>query len=190
MAAPGVLMLNVALGRPERARSAWEELRPTFDVDALENDGVLQVFDPAQRLCWTSPTATSGDCTTPAGDATTFGYDVRGNRTLVTLPSGTTSSYGFDAENRMTSAKVPTVSDPSSRQFQVLAGGAQRVADGTNGSGVCDGSPCGPFTADAAVHVDVAGRAGVPGSGVTAVTGTVTVSSPGWGWVGSDQPER
>lgn len=33
-----VLMLNVALGRPERARSAWEELRPTFDVDALEGD--------------------------------------------------------------------------------------------------------------------------------------------------------
>ncbi len=33
-----VLMLNVALGRPERARPAWEELRPTFDVDALEGD--------------------------------------------------------------------------------------------------------------------------------------------------------
>lgn len=26
-------------------------------------DGTLQVFDPAQRLCWTSPTASGGDCT-------------------------------------------------------------------------------------------------------------------------------
>mgnify|MGYP003377579657 CR=1 FL=1 len=82
-------------------------------------DGVLQVFDPARRLCWTSETATGGDCGTPPADSTTYGFDERGNRTSMTYPSGTTASYGFDAGNRMATAAVPAAS-PSQRVRSVL----------------------------------------------------------------------
>ena len=113
-----------------------------FDYDPAGNlvensDGTLQVFDPAQRLCWTSPTATSGDCTTPASDATTYSYDASGNRTTKTLPSGTEATYGYDAENRMTTATVPDQISPESNQFVLLI--PARVVDTTNGTGTCDG---------------------------------------------------
>lgn len=170
--------------RDRVATTTTEDFGFDAATNLIDNDGVLQVFDPAQRLCWTSPTAATGACATPADDATSFGYDARGNRTSKTLPSGTTASYGFDAENRMTSAEIPTVYDPGSRQFQLLAAGATRVADGADGTGSCDGSPCGTLVADAQVDVDVAGQGSIPATGVTAVTGTVTVTDPnGDGWL-------
>jgi hypothetical protein len=122
-----------------------------FGFDAATNlvdaDGVLQVFDPAQRLCWTSETGTGGDCGTPPADATTYGFDERGNRTSMTYPSGTTASYGFDAENRMTSAVLPSANwDTETRQFVTLT--PARIADTTTGAGTCDGAPCAPLVAD------------------------------------------
>ncbi|HEX8780838.1 MAG TPA: DUF6531 domain-containing protein, partial [Nocardioides sp.] len=67
-------------------------------------DGTYQVFDPAQQLCWTSPTA-SGPCGTPAADATVHDYDARGNRTASARPDGTTATYGYDQENRLVSLR-------------------------------------------------------------------------------------
>jgi YD repeat-containing protein len=158
-----------------------------FGFDAATNlvdaDGVLQVFDPAQRLCWTSDTATGGDCGTPPADATTYGYDERGNRTSMTYPSGTTASYGFDAENRMTSAVLPSANwDTETRQFVTLT--PARIADTTTGAGTCDGTPCAPLVADDPVAITVAGQGGVPATGATAVALTVTVTDPdGDGWL-------
>ncbi|MBP7631417.1 MAG: hypothetical protein KA758_13265 [Acidimicrobiales bacterium] len=158
-----------------------------FGFDAATNlvdaDGVLQVFDPAQRLCWTSETATGGDCGTPPADATSYGFDERGNRTSMTYPSGTTASYGFDAENRMTTAELPAASwDTETRQFVTLP--AARVADTTTGAGTCDRAPCAPLMADDPVAITVAGAGGVPATGVTAVALTVTVTDPGGdGWL-------
>ncbi|MBP7630334.1 MAG: hypothetical protein KA758_07775, partial [Acidimicrobiales bacterium] len=158
-----------------------------FGFDAATNlvdaDGVLQVFDPAQRLCWTSETATGGDCGTPPADATTYGFDERGNRTSMTYPSGTTAAYGFDAENRMTSAELPSANwDTETRQFVTLT--PARIADTTTGAGTCDGAPCAPLVADDPVAVTVAGAGGVPATGATAVALTVTVTDPdGDGWL-------
>jgi RHS repeat-associated protein len=158
-----------------------------FGFDAATNlidaDGVLQVFDPAQRLCWTSPTVTSGDCATPAADATTFGFDARGNRTSMTYPSGTTATYGFDAENRMTTAVLPTGSgNDEFRQFVTLT--PARIADTTTATGTCDGVACDTLVANDPVAVTVAGQGGVPATGATAVALTVTVTDPvGDGWL-------
>jgi RHS repeat-associated protein len=67
-------------------------------------DGTHQVFDPAHQLCWTSPTA-SGPCATPAADATTYAYDLRGNRGLMERADGSTVEYGYDQENQMVSLR-------------------------------------------------------------------------------------
>jgi RHS repeat-associated protein len=158
-----------------------------FGFDAATNlvdaDGVLQVFDPAQRLCWTSATATGGDCGTPPADATTYGFDARGNRTSMTYPSGTTAAYGFDAENRMTSAVLPSANwDTETRQFVTLT--PARIADTTTGAGTCDGAPCAPLVAEDPVTITVVGAGGVPATGATAVALTVTVTDPvGDGWL-------
>jgi RHS repeat-associated protein len=157
-----------------------------FGFDAATNlvdaDGVLQVFDPAQRLCWTSQTAPGGDCGTPPADATTYGYDARGNRTSMTYPSGTTATYGFDAENRMTSTVLPTTwQDDTARQYVPVP--ASRIVDTTTGSGTCDGAPCARLAADDPVAVQVTGVGGVPATGVTVVVVSIIASgttSDGW----------
>jgi RHS repeat-associated protein len=147
-----------------------------------KTDGTLQVFDPAQRLCWSSPTASSGDCTTPSTDATTYAYDASGNRTTKTAPSGTESTYSYDAENRMTSATVPDAFSPESNQLRLVT--PARVADSTTGTGTCDGAPCATLDAADPVEVQVAGVGGVPATGAVAVTGTITAIDPvGDGWI-------
>lgn len=153
-----------------------------LDHDAAGNltrteDGTLQVFDPAQRLCWSSPTATTGTCGTPATDATVYGYDARGNRTASTTPDGDTTTFSYDQENRMTGARIPTAED-SGGSFVSLA--PSRVADTRGaGSGVCNGGTCDRLGAGASMTVQVTGRGTVPVSGVAAVTGTITIASPG-----------
>ena len=194
--AKGLVTSVTAAGAVAGANQSWDydardRLTTTgseaFGFDAATNlvdaDGVLQVFDPAQRLCWTSDTATSGDCGTPPADATTYDYDVRGNRTSMTYPSGTTAIYGFDAENRMTSSVLPTTwQDSESRQFVTLT--PTRIADSTTGTGTCDGAPCGGLVADDPVALTVAGVGWVPATGASAVALTVTVSDPdGDGWL-------
>lgn len=55
-----------------------------YSYDSASNQtsgsGLLKVYDEVHRLCWTSPTATTGECDTPAVDATEFTFDARGNR--------------------------------------------------------------------------------------------------------------
>jgi RHS repeat-associated protein len=158
-----------------------------FGFDAATNlvdaDGVLQVFDPAQRLCWTSQTVEGGDCGTPPADATTYGYDARGNRTSMTHPSGTTATFGFDAENRMTSAVLPTTwQDDTARQYVPVP--AARIVDTTTGAGTCDGAPCARIAAGDPVAVKVTGVGGVPATGVTAVVVSIIASgTTGDGWL-------
>ena len=151
----------------------------SFGVDPAGNlvegpDGNLGVFDPAQRLCWTSPTATGGGCSTPAADATTYDYDDAGRRTAMTLPSGTTASYGYDGAGRLASATVPTTTEAADRQYQTLA--AAVVANTATGVGSCDGATCSTLVAADPVEVRVGGVGGVPATGVVAVTGTITVT--------------
>jgi len=80
-------------------------------------DGRLQIFDPSQQLCWTSPTATTGTCASPAANATTFDYDDRGNRIEMLEADGTLSTYEFDQANRLVGAEV---SDATGDQYHVV----------------------------------------------------------------------
>jgi RHS repeat-associated protein len=140
-------------------------------------DGRLQVFDPAQQLCWSSPTATTGTCATPTGDATIYGYDQLGRRSTETTPGGNVTSYGYDQANRLTTATVPDRGVPTDGQYRPLVPGASRVADTTVGAGTCGGSPCARLAAGATA-VQVSGVGNVPGSGAVAVAGTLTVVNP------------
>lgn len=145
------------------------------------SDGRLQVFDPAQQLCWTSPTATTGTCTTPASDATTYSYDALGNRTGKTTPGGNQSAYEYDQANRLTTVTVPDAGIQSSGQYKGLTGGASRVADSTNVTtpGTCSGSACARLSANDSVTVQVTGVGNMPSSGAIAVSGTITAINPG-----------
>ena len=78
----------------------------TWDYDDADNltitsDGTDQVFNVGNQLCSTA--ATAGTCNTPAGGATTYTYDTRGNRTVKTppAPAGATT-YTYDQANRLT----------------------------------------------------------------------------------------
>lgn len=93
-------------GYDERDRLVTENAA-TFGYDPVGNlverpDGTLQVFDPAQRLCWTSPTATGGDCTTAApSDATIYDYDARGNRVAERPADGVARTLTYDQADRL-----------------------------------------------------------------------------------------
>lgn len=64
-------------------------------------DGATQAFDAAQQLCWSSPSGTSGTCGSAPGDATTFTYDARGNRTAAASTIGSTA-FAYDQASRLT----------------------------------------------------------------------------------------
>ncbi|MFN8018818.1 MAG: FG-GAP-like repeat-containing protein [Acidimicrobiales bacterium] len=79
----------------------------SFGLDVASNvtrtgSGRLQVFDPAHQLCWSSPTATSGTCASPAADATTYSWDARGNRATMTTADNTVRTHTYDQANRLT----------------------------------------------------------------------------------------
>src|SRR5690606_2198113 len=97
-------------------------------------------FDPAQRLCWTSPTATAGDCTTPPADATTFDHDTLGNRTSELAPDGTATALGFDQANCLADVSV---TEPVGGEGQYHQIPSTRIVDTRNGTGTCTPSPCG-----------------------------------------------
>ena len=140
-------------------------------------DGSLQVFDPAQQLCWTSPTVATGTCGSPAADATTFGYDARGNRTAENGPAEDGSvAYGYDQANRLSSAAVTAGLDGGSGQYHEIA--SKRIADTRNGTGTCLPSPCAKAQTGTPVSITV-GTAGspIPSSGVSAVAATVSIPS-------------
>lgn len=138
-------------------------------------DGALQVFDPASRLCWTSDTAASGTCATPAADATTFAYDAKGNRTGQQPHQGRGSTYGYDQANRLTSAAVPS----GYGDGQMVTFSPIKVLD-TRATpvGACSPSPCGRLAANATVTVTPGGVGGYASSGVGAMWATIRVHNP------------
>lgn len=140
----------------------------------LTEDGTLQVFDDAQQLCWTSPTATSGSCGTPSGDATTYDYDARGNRTGATPPAGgVASEYSYDQENRLTSATVPSTRGT----YQAIT--PSRVLDTATTTGSCPGGTCTRLAANQTITVQVTGQGNVPVDAVAAVNVSLGAVSPG-----------
>ena len=157
----------------------------SYDYDDAGNltelpDGRLQVFDPSQQLCWSSPTATSGACATPPGDATVFDYaDDRGNRTSMTDPDGTVSNYAYDQANRLTQADV---TDATGDQFHPIDQTTVMDTQAGYATGKCPNTTaeCLPFT-DANGHlrtVQIAGEAGLPAAGeIEAVMLNVTVKN-------------
>lgn len=79
----------------------------SFAYDPASNlteteDGRLQVFNPAQQICWTSPSVASGTCGTEPEDATSFDYDARGNRTTVIGEDNDRRTHTYDQANRLT----------------------------------------------------------------------------------------
>ena len=77
--------------------------------------GGAQGFDAASQLCWSTPSAPSGSptCSSPPAGATTYGYNVQGDRTSATPASGPASSYSYDQANRLTSVQA-TPATPAS----------------------------------------------------------------------------
>jgi RHS repeat-associated protein len=144
-------------------------------------DGTLQVFDPAQQLCWTSPSVTSGNCAEPPADATTYTYDERGNRLTETPPAGPATTYGWDQANRLTSVEVPSP-DALEGHYTSGTGGGSRILDTRAGSqiGLCPTSTpaCITIPSDGTLTVQVTGQGGVPITGIDSVALTVTALNP------------
>lgn len=136
------------------------------------SDGHLQVFDPAQRLCWAS-TTTSGSCLSPSSDATTYSYDARGNRTGQAPAHSAPSTYGYDQANRLASATVPS---NLGGDGQLTTFTATRMLDTSAGTGTCTPSPCTTLAASTPIAVSLAGVSPLPSTGVESVWATVTVS--------------
>lgn len=131
-------------------------------------DGRLQVFDPARQLCWSSPTASTGTCDDPAGDATVFDYDDRGNRLAVRPAGGVPTVLGYDQADRLATAEVPALSGAAG-QFQAVTP-SRILSTSSPVTGGCDPSPCARLSAGVPVEVLVTGVGGVPASGVASVT--------------------
>ncbi|WP_426573906.1 RHS repeat-associated core domain-containing protein [Aquihabitans sp. McL0605] len=154
----------------------------SFAIDPAGNltkgpSGQLQVVDPAQQLCWTSPIATTGTCASPPSDATTYSYDERGNRTSQQPVGGVGSKFTYDQANRLTSADVPSV---QGGEGQLATFSAARLLDTRSSStiGACDPSPCARLASGVSKTVTLAGQPPLPASNVAAVWATVTVISP------------
>lgn len=105
---------------------------PAYGYDSADNltaltSGATQGFDPANQLCWTSPTGASGTCGSPPADATTYAYDTRGNRTTKTYPATGTWTYGYDQANRLISAattpKITSVSGATGHNVALRSDG-------------------------------------------------------------------
>ena len=127
-------------------------------------DGRLQVFDPAQQLCWSSPTATSGSCTTtPPPDATTYNYDARGNRVRETRPGGQETTYAYDQADRLTRAEV---ADATGAQYKPVTSATVLDTRSASRVGACPAATgqCLPLSSSNGMTrtVQVAGRAGLP----------------------------
>jgi YD repeat-containing protein len=116
--------------------------------------GVNQAFDPADQLCYSSPTtAADSDCAdsspTSPGDATVYSYDSRGNRTGIDQAVGLPSTFGYDQADRLTAAQVPTLTKaqgqytpvPSVRVLDTVA--ASHTSNCYAAGGTCTQIPAG-----------------------------------------------
>ena len=142
----------------------------------LRGDGTHQRYDAASQLCWTSPTTPTGACNTPPSDATSYGFDDRGNRTGSSGPAGT-EAFTYDQANRLTQAQV---GDATGDQYQAMT--PFTVLDTRSGSqvGKCPSqtSQCTTLnsTNGKTRTVRIAGQGGLPVAGeIEAVMLNVTV---------------
>lgn len=125
----------------DRLTAAGSDL---FGYDAATNlvtqpDGTLQVFDPAQRLCWTSPLETSGTCPPNLDDApdgaTTYSYDPLGNRDVVVDEDNGVRDHDYDQANRLTQVTDSTASGDA--PISTL-NGAEPLVEDYDGDGESD----------------------------------------------------
>ncbi len=163
----------------------------SYTYDSADNltklaNGTRQVFDSANQLCWTSPT-TSSACGSPPADATTYGYDARGNQQSKTTNSTPVQSSNlYDQSDRLASASGPYLPTKPLGLFNAVT--PVRVLDTRSGSpiGTCyqpnttmlTNCATPAMTANTTRFVQVSGVNGVPASGVTAVAVNVTEFAP------------
>jgi RHS repeat-associated protein len=124
----------------------------TYAYDPAGNPTTLagraQVFNTANQLCWTAPTAGAGTnptCASPPTGSTSYGYNANGDRTsagsntytwnladqLVAASTGAgTSSYTYDPSGRCVNKTVGGVSTDFT--WDDTAGIPELIGDGTN----------------------------------------------------------
>ncbi len=156
----------------------------TYTYDGAENlskqlGGTKQAFDPANQLCYSTPTTPSAtavgpNCQLPANvpaDATRYGYDGRGNRTSKTPPGVTATTYGFDLANRMTTATFPGTASGNNGEYTAL--NPARIVNTADGTGL----PQAKLGVNSTTSVTVLGSGGIPAANVSAVVLNVTASN-------------
>lgn len=164
----------------------------TYSYDSADNltkltDGTRQSFDAANQLCWTSPTTNTACTGSAPSDATTYGYDARGNRQVKSVTaSGASSANLYDQADRLAAASGNyTAANPlglfnpitPSRVLDTRTGSTVGTCYQPNNTSVSCGSQ---LTASTSRYFQVAGfgTSGIPASGVTAVAVNVTAFSP------------
>ena len=96
-------------------------------------------YAPNGQLCWTSPTSTSSpSCGSPPASATTFNYDLNGNRTSSTSPLSSTSLSWQSTSGRLvcvnTAGTTCSTSSPSATTtLYSYDGEGLRTASSNNG---------------------------------------------------------
>ena len=89
-----------------------------FSYDTADNlvsdTGTTQQFNAADELCWTVAGSSGNACGTAPAGATTYGYDLRGNRTSQLSPSGAATCNVYDQAGRLTSVVAGTGSSCTS----------------------------------------------------------------------------
>jgi hypothetical protein len=164
----------------------------TYDYDPADNltkqtTGTVQVYDAANQLCWTNPTATSGTCGSPTLTATTYSYDNRGNRTQRAVPGLGTSTYSYDQANRLTAVNQPPPAVAAGVFYSLaLRPDGTLWSWGDNGGGELGYTTSNPNSNAETRRVDVLRDVrDVAGDGHTlAVTGDGTVWAFGYNHVG------
>lgn len=139
-----------------------------YAFDATGNPTQLgatsQTFDASSQL----------QSSTTGASQTAYGYDANGNLTGVTPATGPASKYSYSRSNRMLTSTTPSAATHGSLYHPVAA---SRLADTSGGTGYCDPSPCTTLPAGGSITIDVSGHAGIPSSGVNAVTLSITTAN-------------
>ena len=135
------------------------------------SSGITQTFDPANQICWTiNGSVPNPTCSNRPADATTYGYDTRGNLTTVAAGGAATSSaFGYDQANRLTS-----VAADNAANFTPTA--PTRIADTRPGSGKPYAGQTIGNAATLTIQVTGANGDGVPAT-ATAVVLSVTAAT-------------